>query len=221
MNKLPWIETIPGQHPALIDLTPTEAEVKALGESMGRVMMSDAQKFIEAAMREVETITGNIRMFVSQKRRGMADMQVEPLARAFARLGRFPEAMELLQKNNRALPGRKKLIAEIEQIREAILRPDEDDDCGCEREAATIQNAQGKDVQIALNRRYSWGEVWSEKHKEVVSVWICSRCGDANAHNNIPERQKAIYQARAALTHITSPHQEIPAHLSDAVLLGI
>jgi hypothetical protein len=218
----PWVSAIPGQHPALADLTPTEEEVKALGESMGRAFMSDAQKFIEAAMREVETHTGNIRMFLSQKRKGMADMQVEPLARAFSKLGRFSEALELLQKNNRALPGRKKLIAEIKEIQQAIERPDEDDDCYCDRQTATVEGVNGKEVQIALNRRFIWGEVWSEKHKEVVSIWICSICGDANAHNNTPTRQQAVFEGRATVAAtITSVHQKIPAHLSDAALLKL
>jgi hypothetical protein len=221
-NKQPWLETVPGIHPALRDLTPTEEEVKALGESMGRVMMSDRQKFIEVAMREVENCIGNINLFRGQKRKGMADMQIEPLARAYAKLGRFAQALNLLTKNGRCLPGRKKLVAEIKEIQQAIERPDEDEDCTCDRSLAVIDGPGNKPVQIALNRRYVWGEVWSEKHKEVVSIWICSMCGDANAHNKTPSRQLAVYQARASVAAtITSVHKEIPAHFSDAVLLKL
>lgn len=216
-KRPPWDTSAPGKHPAFAP--PTHEEVKRLAGGLGRVMMTDDQRFVEQWLRQEELCRANLELFEAQRRKKEAHQYRGALANALCRLGRFAEAVDLVAKKGRARPGYAKLLSEIKLFQYAV-EIDDDVFCGCDRPKATLEVTAKQSVEVELNRRYALGEVFSQKHRKVVTVWVCDVCGEPNAYDGTPERQQKIEEARRAVAaSIKSVHDKMPAQYSDDQLL--
>lgn len=206
MPKPPWDESLPGKHPVLRDLTSNEEEVKnALGSSP---MLTVEEKWKAHLLGCIQSYEANLKLFMSPQynahdKASKVKFYRRALVECLGDLGRFDEALAFgCTKAGKPFPGVEDVIERVLAVKAAV-ELDDDAECDCERPKATLEDERfskdspHRNVEIAHNRRHIVGQVVSERHGKVVSVWRCGVCGHMNAHDKMPERQIQIHNIRA------------------------
>ena len=181
-NPVPWENPIPGDHPAFIPLEKEEAEklvlaaieeARRFADGPAAGLMSQKQRFLVDAERRRAHHEANSVVMTGETVQG----HLRAWADALIDLGRFTEASLVCPD-----------VAEYAEIvKQACARLDTWD-CGCERERVTVPH--GKDqLVIDLDRRVARGFVCSPYHNDVVTLYQCRHCGEANAMLDPPDRQ--------------------------------
>lgn len=187
----PWESFASGPHPSFKPLEKEEAEKLALAaireaqrfaDGPAAKLMSPKQRFLVDAERRRVHHEANALVTTGEGQVG----HLRALADALIDLGRFEEAAATCVD-----------VAEYAGIvGQACARPDSWD-CGCTRERVTATQGN-QQIVLELDRRAPRGFVYSPNHNDVVTLYQCRHCGEANAMLDPPDRQanRAIDQKR-------------------------
>lgn len=206
MTKPPWDTARAGLAPSMTGLdkaTPAELERANLAGGIARVMLNADEKLLADNEGAVRTHSVNLAAFQADttlpedERAYHVDFHRRALAEARYRVGKVEQALDLITLDGTARPTYETLYTHIKAVEEALSRPD-DDRCACEREQVTIETGlrAQPEVMVELPRRVAMERIYSPAHGQMVTLWACSRCNDLNAHDNTPEYQVRIEQAR-------------------------
>lgn len=215
----PWVQTIPGKHPALKrEVTEEEITAARTAQQNALAMMdsplagylSTEDQFLVSARSRVESFKVNLLAFFAETpstKKGVRENNErifvlrEGLAKAYRDLGEWQKALETICNDKwYALRGFSKLRNEIIAWHEAVERPD-DEKCACLPPVLEIVSPHtGKIEEKAVpEAQFSIaGMCFSHLHNKVVKINRCSVCGDLNAFDGVHQEMQVVEQLRQA-----------------------
>lgn len=227
-----WDRRIEGAVPALRDLVPTDeerawlekrrVELAEMANGPGREALSEDEVWLNAQFKDEQlhgdclTVAGLIQDIKRIQDHG------EPLARALRNLGRFDEAMAIVESLPNPTRETMMLADSIRDWRAAVGAGDVE--CDCERTPQSYVDTKGPKfkgkhatVTITPNRRHRAERV--AINGVVRWLYRCSICMALSLPDQMPERHQAVHEARAVVMSAVKQGIDVQGGVTDAELL--